>query len=283
VAFFVIPVTVACGALLDFDVTGPDAGGDGSTEASRPDGSERVEAGGKGDVGTKDVLVRDVTSERTDAGCIPGASPDLVGCADAQPQVCSDGLWQNIGAPCAGANPVCLKGACVVCAPGLTMCNGQQPQKCNDEGAWENHGDACVNTTCIAGACEGVCSPNEAKCGDASTPYVCADGEWQAQSPCTGETPVCAAFDAGRMSDRSARGAALVLLGASIGAVARRRLRRSSLTPAPSSISYIACPRVSATLGSSVALIPDTSALSTTLPAECTYRGRSGALLAAIR
>ncbi len=70
-----------------------------------------------------------------------------------QPDVAADAST-GCAPACSGATPICLAGACVVCAPGSKQCDAQTPQTCDATGQWQS-GTACGGQTpiCAAGAC----------------------------------------------------------------------------------------------------------------------------------
>ena len=83
-----------------------------------------------------------------DAGCTNGASA----CLGAIPEECTAGMWVT-SAACSGADPVCLHGACVQCAPSATRCSGGTPETCSDAGSWQPQAAcACTEILC-AGSC----------------------------------------------------------------------------------------------------------------------------------
>jgi hypothetical protein len=106
-----------------------------------------------------------------------------------------------VGAPCSGATPACLAGACVLCSPAATQCDDEggtgAVQVCTDAGAWggiiESCADAgllCLNGACVPcsnancnGVCEnGICIPSDYG-------YACiAPGTG---SNCVGEYDLC--------------------------------------------------------------------------------------------
>ena len=89
----------------------------------------------------RDASARDAQAEDAhDGGCSEGT----LACDGTQPQTCTGaGGWQNVGAPCTGATPACLAGACVACTPGATRCMGDGGinagtgvEACNASGQW---------------------------------------------------------------------------------------------------------------------------------------------------
>ncbi len=71
------------------------------------------------------------------------------------PERCSGGSWES-QALCDAATPVCLEGACVVCAPQSYRCVGKRLDQCSDALAWE------TVKTCLAAA--PVCNPVAGDC-----------------------------------------------------------------------------------------------------------------------
>ena len=67
--------------------------------------------------------------------------------------------------------------AAPACAAGEVSCDGNAPRVCTAAGVWETAA-ACVDQTCVAGACQGVCAPGQRTC-TATTSSVCdAAGAW---------------------------------------------------------------------------------------------------------
>jgi hypothetical protein len=98
-------------------------------------------------------------------GAVQEAGPCSDGslqCSGLQPQVCSSGLWHDVGAPC--SNQACVAGACIgVCVPGAVQCAGSTA----DGGSFTND---YTDTQ--------MCDPT---------------GQWGAPTPCSQPTPVCQA------------------------------------------------------------------------------------------
>ena len=113
-----------------------------------------------------------------DAGCVSGT----LACLGATPETCVATQWV-LWAACEGAEPICLHGACVECAPGATRCSAGTAEICDVAGGWQPQaacsctetfcGGACIDSqsdphncggcahdcyggTCLAGACQPV-------------------------------------------------------------------------------------------------------------------------------
>ncbi len=110
-------------------------------------------------------------------------------CANDTPQTCSaTGAWEN--QPWCGSPKHCQGGACVVsCAPGVDIgCFGNSPYTCDVNGNFEM-AKACGKSTCVDGACQGICALGETRCSasDPKVPEACdATGQWETMSACTG-------------------------------------------------------------------------------------------------
>jgi hypothetical protein len=76
------------------------------------------------------------------------------------------------------------------CSAGALRCNGQQPQGCV-AGQWQDMGAACVNRACVAGTCQGMCSPQQQKCSGNGVQTCDTAGSWGAAAACPTATPFC--------------------------------------------------------------------------------------------
>jgi hypothetical protein len=110
--------------------------------------------------------------------CAPGQTQ----CAGDVPQSCIDGRWASAGAPCGGASPFCLQGACKPCSPGSRECQGLDVNECSVAGEWVST-DAC-NYLCDAGVCSGVCTPGATQCNGTETETCSSGAAWQFSSQC---------------------------------------------------------------------------------------------------
>ena len=127
--------------------TGAGAGGAGASGSPGGSGMPTVNDGGAGASG----------NNAGDASTGPCANLSL-GCSGAQPQICANEQWKNIGSACVpGAMSVCLAGACVACAPKTTRCVGDAVETCDDAGNWGG-AVACAQPTpsCLQGSCTGT-------------------------------------------------------------------------------------------------------------------------------
>jgi hypothetical protein len=117
-----------------------------------------------------------------DGGC---AESSLI-CNGQQPQVCTSGQYQDMGAAC--SNSACVGGTCQgVCSPQALRCVGNGVETCDDTGAW-GAATACPAATPIcngAGAC-GVCTDGSTQCA-AGGVQTCVSGAWLAPVPCSGQ------------------------------------------------------------------------------------------------
>src|SRR5580692_3387609 len=96
--------------------------------------------GGTGDEDAFDGETPDSNSGTGDAGCKTGT----VQCSGQQPQSCaSTGQWQNSGASCSGATPVCTVGGCAALPP---SCSG------GEAGLTCGSGDSCCTSLEVTGA-----------------------------------------------------------------------------------------------------------------------------------
>jgi hypothetical protein len=127
-----------------------------------------------------DVGVGDASGgpDASEAGPGPACTPGVAACTGdggTTPETCSDaGQWQ-LEAPCAY---VCNAGACSgMCAPGTAQCNGDQPQKCNATGTWQNVGSPCPNV-CTGGSCAGMCTPGTLQCSYLQPQKCGSNGTW---------------------------------------------------------------------------------------------------------
>ncbi|HRI63028.1 MAG TPA: SUMF1/EgtB/PvdO family nonheme iron enzyme [Polyangium sp.] len=108
-------------------------------------------------------------------------------CANDTPQTCSaTGAWES--QPGCGSPKHCQGGVCVVsCAPGVDIgCFGNSPYTCDVNGNFEI-AKACEKSTCVDGACQGICALGETRCSasDPKVPEVCdAAGQWKTMSAC---------------------------------------------------------------------------------------------------
>lgn len=97
-------------------------------------------------------------------------------CDGQQPQACNgSGAWQNVGSPCSGTTPACVKGGCMPCTPTSVGCYGTQPRTCDSTGTWHASGSACDGTTpyCANGMCTAVppsCAPGGAGMSNCGAP-----------------------------------------------------------------------------------------------------------------
>ncbi len=76
------------------------------------------------------------------------------------------------------------------CVESSLTCNGQQPQTCTG-GQYQNTGSACVNSACVAGTCQGVCSPQAIQCMGNGVQTCDAMGAWGTAAACPAATPFC--------------------------------------------------------------------------------------------
>jgi hypothetical protein len=76
------------------------------------------------------------------------------------------------------------------CAESSLNCNGQQPQVCT-AGQFQDMGAACSNSACVAGTCQGVCSPQGLRCTGNGVETCDATGAWGAAAACPAATPIC--------------------------------------------------------------------------------------------
>lgn len=77
------------------------------------------------------------------------------------------------------------------CSPGQIRCSGNGVQTCGGNGQWSAP-QACVDQTCLAGACVGMCAPGQTHpvpCGNCGTDtQTCTSaGTWQNSGNCTGQ------------------------------------------------------------------------------------------------
>jgi hypothetical protein len=168
-AAFVLAALAGCTAILgegEFAIEGSDAGpsatidsgssGGGSSSGGSDGGSGPVEAG----------------------VCAPGQTQ----CLGQQPQTCSGGRWQNSGAPCGGANPFCLAGACKPCMPGTHECEGQTVDECSVVGTWAP--SIVCPDICDAGVCSGQCSMGTSQCNGTAVETCGSNGLWSGGTTC---------------------------------------------------------------------------------------------------
>jgi hypothetical protein len=126
--------------------------------------------------------------------CVGSCEPDSTQCASSSAQrTCSSvGMW-GAEEECQFA---CVDGACGgVCKPGATRCDDLMPQRCNDQGAWENERENPCLGECTGGVCVGACEATDPpQC--AAEPYhvqACADGQWSAPQECVGQVCIMGA------------------------------------------------------------------------------------------
>ena len=77
------------------------------------------------------------------------------------------------------------------CTPGQIRCSGNGVQTCGGDGMWAAP-QACVDQTCLAGACVGMCAPSQTHpvpCGNCGmdTQTCTSSGSWQSSGKCSGE------------------------------------------------------------------------------------------------
>ena len=122
---------------------------------------------------------REVCSEGTfrldevcDAVCFEGACTGVCrlgekrcgGTGELTPEICDErGTWQPSGEPC---DNLCLAGACTGdCRPNALECLGNQLQKCDEHGTWQDERacpDLCTDSMCVSlSSCMG-----ETTCGE---------------------------------------------------------------------------------------------------------------------
>jgi hypothetical protein len=143
---------------------------------------------------------------KTAAQCMAGLTTGQCGecdpgtflCNDVQLQRCDETGAYVMEAECASAK-LCKEEAGIcdtqVCHQDEYHCEGDQLQTCNrDLSDWENSGRACEPGLCSVEA-QGCleCMPGSAAtCADESSIMSCSDKGMLAQTPCSGETKVCA-------------------------------------------------------------------------------------------
>jgi len=122
--------------------------------------------------------------------CVPGGQQCV---SNGAYQSCSTaGEWSE---PVGCVNKACIEEACVGdCSPSTYRCGGAAsalPQRCNDQGAWEdlNGGLDCAGgaDNCMNGVCTGACTEGVDQCtgGPGSTTWEkCIGGDWQSQTAC---------------------------------------------------------------------------------------------------
>ncbi len=77
------------------------------------------------------------------------------------------------------------------CSPGQIRCSGNGVQTCGGDGQWSAP-QTCVDQTCLAGACVGMCAPGQTHpvpCGNCGTDtQTCTSaGTWQGSGNCSGQ------------------------------------------------------------------------------------------------
>jgi len=99
-------------------------------------------------------------------------------------------LWQSDAGPDAAAEGASESSVDAACTPGATQCSGNGVQTCGDGGSWGSP-SACVDQTCVSGACTGMCAPgqtNALACGNCGTDtQTCSGGAWQSGGSCAGQ------------------------------------------------------------------------------------------------
>jgi hypothetical protein len=113
--------------------------------------------------------------------------------------------------PVVGPWWVCVATNYSCCVPGSTRCEGNGVVTCNGIGTWGAaytapgsplNSDACVNSACVDGACQGVCVPGSTQCSGGVLQTCNATGVWQPVIACDAGTcdagTVACAADAGQ-------------------------------------------------------------------------------------
>jgi hypothetical protein len=130
--------------------------------------------------------------------CVDGACAGVcqVGsygiCAGAAIQKCdSQGQWGT--QTCTSAD-VCAEGrGCLLCKPATSGCSSDKKSTtvCDEAGSRWNAGGACVNQTCVDGACTGVCAVGSyGTCTGATIQKCDSQGQWGTQTCASAD--VCA-------------------------------------------------------------------------------------------
>jgi hypothetical protein len=171
--------------------------GSGGSSSSSSSSSGGVSESGSGSSSSSSGGGSSSSSGSVGSTCTPGATQ----CAsDTQVETCgTDGQWgaammcgarqrctgQTGSAACTcNVDPVCTS-ALNVCATSSAVANCVQ----NDSGCfYEGSTTTCVNQTCVAGACVGVCGPGQTGC-DGNAPETCGtSGQWVSGTACSAVT-----------------------------------------------------------------------------------------------
>lgn len=169
-----VVLLAGCTALLDENefVIASEAGPDAA-----PSGGGSSSGTGSSSTGSGDGAAGPMESGPSGV-CAPGQTQ----CAGETPQSCVDGRWVNAAAPCGGATPFCLLGACKPCSPGSRECQGLNVNECSVVGEWVAT-DAC-SYQCDAGVCSGACTPDTTQCSGTEVQTCNSSGAWQFSSQC---------------------------------------------------------------------------------------------------
>lgn len=125
-------------------------------------------------------------------GSCVSCEPQASRCDGAALQACStDGIWKTSAVCAEGTTCLERTQACGSCTEGETQCSDGGTLATCSHGEFVVQPCAAEAPFCVQGVCRS-CDPGSSQphC-EALTPVVCVAGEWEAQSACVGEKPVC--------------------------------------------------------------------------------------------
>ncbi len=141
---------------------------DAAAHVSDEAGVADVSKAGADESGAMDASSTDAREARCSVGALA--------CSGAQRQTCKgSGGWKNVGAPCSGATPVCLAGACVQCKPEDVRVYGAGVESCGPTGDWGSPA-ACQGSTCLAELASGQRKVTSIALGSSSVYWATGDG-----------------------------------------------------------------------------------------------------------
>src|SRR5215470_5209289 len=115
-------------------------------------------------------------------------APNLCGCpanafqcfGDTSYQCDPTGTAWNVSQACGAGLCNAVTHRCATCVPSATRCGSSNDvETCGASGEWpptDGMTTPCTNQTCVSGACQGVCAPNQIQCIDANHYSVCDAG-----------------------------------------------------------------------------------------------------------